>query len=166
MQVFTRVQGGCDNHRCHNKKPRWENRTGDVNDVVPGSDGLRILEFEKKSELRFKLRMRELRFGLGRSKSIFGARRGQTSSLRRGAHVVDSDGKVRIERNCVCLSLLMLKNLKLKKVNKSFVPEPISCFSDSLCLFHVYVSWLYFWMWIYYNNSMQYILDIIGLTLQ
>ncbi len=44
-------------------------------------------------------------------------------------HVVDSDGKVKIERNC--LSLLMSKNLKLKKVIKSFVPEPISCFSDS-----------------------------------
>ena len=29
----------------------------------------------------------------------------------------------------------MSKNLKLKKVNKSFVPEPISCFSDS----YVYV---------------------------
>ena len=25
----------------------------------------------------------------------------------------------------------MSENLKLKKVNKSFVPEPISCFSDS-----------------------------------
>ena len=42
-------------------------------------------------------------------------------------HVVGSDGKVSIERNCG-LSLLMSKNLKLKKVNKSFVPEPISCF--------------------------------------
>ena len=29
--------------------------TGDVNDVMPGSDGLRILEFEKNSELRFGL---------------------------------------------------------------------------------------------------------------
>ena len=31
----------------------------------------------------------------------------------------------------LCLSILMSKNVKLKKVNKSFVPEPISCFSDS-----------------------------------
>ena len=52
--------------------------TGDVNDVMPGSDGLRILEFEKKKEKKS-----ELRFGLGRRKSIFGARRGETSwSLR------------------------------------------------------------------------------------
>ena len=39
-------------------------------------------------------------------------------------HGVDSDGKVRIERNCVSLSLLMPKNLKLKKVIKCFIPEP------------------------------------------
>ena len=39
------------------------------------------------------------------------------------SHVVGSDGKVRIERNCVSLSVLMSKNLKLKKVNKSFVLE-------------------------------------------
>ena len=88
-------------------------------DIMLGSDGLRILEFEKNSELRFDL---------GRSKSIFGARRSQTNSLRRGPHVVGSDGKVSIERNCFSLSLFMSKNLKLKKVNKSFVPEPISCF--------------------------------------
>ena len=38
-----------------------------------------------------------------------------------------SDGKVIIERKCVSLSLSphVEKNLKLKKVIKSFVPEPI-----------------------------------------
>ena len=46
-------------------------------------------------------------------------------------------------RKKLCFSLLMSKNLKLKKVNKSFVPEPISCFSDSLCLFHLFISWSY-----------------------
>ena len=30
----------------------------------------------------------------------------------------------------------MSKNLKLKKVNKSFVPEPISCFSGSYLFEH------------------------------
>ena len=90
--------------------------TGDVNDVIPGSDGLRILEFEKKkkTELRFDARGRKL---------IFGARRGQTTRW-------GSDGKVSRERNC--LSLLMSKNVKPKKVNKSFVPEPkkkvVKCF--------------------------------------
>ena len=43
----------------------------------------------------------------------------------------------------LCLSLLMSKNLKLKKVIKSFVPKPILCFSDSLCLFHIFISWSY-----------------------
>ena len=34
------------------------------------------------------------------------------------------------------LPLLMSKNLKLKKVNKSFIPEPISCISG----FPMYIS--------------------------
>ena len=46
--MFTRVRGGCDNHRCHKKK-QIENMTGDVNDVLPGSDGLRIFGFKKKT---------------------------------------------------------------------------------------------------------------------
>ena len=35
-------------------------------------------------------------------------------------------------RKKLCLSLLMLENLKLKKVIKSFVPEPISCFRNPM----------------------------------
>ena len=98
----------------------------------------------------------ELRFGLGRRKSIFGAPRSQTSSLQRGA----VRGGVRWKsqhRKKLCLSLLMLKNLKLKKVIKSFIPEPkkrvvrILCFripmfyedSMNICLFHVFVFWSY-----------------------
>ena len=46
---------------------------GDVNDVMPGSDGLRILgDFWKKNQLRF---------GPGRSELIFEPRRGQTSGV-------------------------------------------------------------------------------------
>ena len=52
----------------------------------------------------------------------------------------------------------MSKNLKLKKIIKIFVTEPISCFSDScmryehlwtlsvsvwICLFHIFISWSY-----------------------
>ena len=63
-----------------------------------------------------------------------------------------------------CLSLLMSKNLTLKKVNKSFVPEPISYFSDfymgmNICeRFHIRMNMstsrlrilvVYFWTWIY-----------------
>ena len=75
-------------------------------------------------------------------------------------------------RKKLCLSLLMSKNLKLKKVIKSFVPEPkesrqvFRVFSDYLCLwtfvnvlricifrdslgtFHV--SWSYFWTYLCY----------------
>ena len=48
-----------------------------MNDVMHGSDEMRIFGFEKKNELSY---------GLGRSKSIFGDRQGQTSSLRQGLH--------------------------------------------------------------------------------
>ena len=67
----------------------------------------------------------------------------------------------------------MSTNLKLKRVNKSFVPEPkkrvvsVSCFSDSyvyehlwtfsvsvwICLFHEFVSWSYIFEIIYYNTT-------------
>ena len=88
--------------------------TGDVNDVMLGS-AENFGDLKKSSELRLKLRTWEL---------IFGARRGKTSwGLRNVPHVVGSDWKVSIERK-LCLSLLISKNLILKKVNKSFVPEP------------------------------------------
>ena len=70
-----------------------------------------------------------------------------------------SRGGVQTEKSArkeiVSLSLLMSKNLKLKKVIKSFVPEPISCFSNSYmfmnivnvfrigmntCTFHILIS--------------------------
>ena len=88
--------------------------------------------FEKKSSSWY--------LGLGPRKSIFGARWGQTSSLRWcvcGAgvlHVVGFRWKISIEGNCLSLSLALSscrKTCKPKKVNKSFVPEPISSFSDS-----------------------------------
>ena len=75
------------------------------------------------------------------------------------------------EKEIVSLSLVMSKNLKLTKVIKSFVPEPkkkkkresssvlsvfgflymfmniCERFSVSIwkCLFHVFISWSYFW---------------------
>ena len=118
-----------------------------MNDVKPGSDRLRILEFEKNSELRFDARGRKLIF--------------QTSSMQQGA----ARGGVRRKRQHrkkLCLSLLMSKNLKLKKVSKSFVPEPrnsssvLSVFgflyayehneySMNIFLFHIFISWSYFW---------------------
>ena len=64
----------------------------------------------------------------------------------------------------LCLSLLMSENVKLKKVNKSFVPEPrksslFRVFSDSymrtniMNVLFLWISWSYFWTWICYNIS-------------
>ena len=38
----------------------------------------------------------------------------------------------------------MSKNLKLKKVNKSIVPEAISCFSDSYMLMNILRTYVHF----------------------
>ena len=78
--------------------------TGDVNSIMPRSNEQRILEFEKNS---------------------------WDSSLEEGSRFLGSTKCAARFLKKLCLSLLISKNLKLKKVNKSFVPEPISCFSDS-----------------------------------
>ena len=71
VQAFTLMRGGCDNHKCHNKNPRlWD---WGVNDVMPGSDRLRILVIFEKS-LRSDAGQSELTFGLGRSQSSCGLR--------------------------------------------------------------------------------------------
>ena len=121
-----------------------------MNDVMPGSPE-DFGDLKKNSKLRFKAR------GI---KSTFRGRWGETSwGLWNVPRVVESDGKVSIERNFVSLSSCW-ETFKLKKVDKRFVPEPISYFLDSymfmnilwtLCLFHVFISWSYFWTWIYYN---------------
>ena len=69
-------------------------------------------------------------------------------------HVVGSDGKVSIERNCVCFSLLRSKNLKLKKLNKNFVPGPRESSSVSHILrFPMYISHIHVLVlsWICYS---------------
>ena len=69
---------------------------------------------------------------------IFGACQGQTSSLRQGAAWGGVWWKSQHKKKLrLSLSLLMSKTLKLKKVNKSFVPEPISCFSDSYMFMNI-----------------------------
>ena len=57
----------------------------------------------------FAKKVSELSFSVRRRRLTFGARRDQTSSLRRVPNVVGADGKVSIER--LCISLLMSKNL-------------------------------------------------------
>ena len=86
-----------------------------MNDVMLGSDGLRILEFEKKT-FSWDLTLEE---------------ESEFSELTEARpvvcgwvpHVVGSDGEWQHSKK-LYLSLLMSENLKLKKVNKSFVPEP------------------------------------------
>ena len=75
--------------------------------------------------------------------------------------MVGSDGKVSIVRSCVCVSLflLMSKNPKLKRVIKSFVPEPkkrvvsVSCFSDSYMFMNICERFPYPYEYVYITSS-------------
>ena len=87
-----------------------------------------------------------------------GSHRGQTSSLRRGA----TRGGVRWKshhRKKLCLSLLMSKNLKLKKVIKSFVPEPKK--EDRKCFVFFGFLCIRVWtLWTFY--ACEYLVRIFG----
>ena len=88
---------------------------------MPGSDELKILGFEKKTACGDWSLEEGSRF-------LVSPRRDQLGVYEMCRAFV---------QEIVCLSLLMSKNLKLKKVNKSFVPEPkesrqvFRVFSDS-----------------------------------
>ena len=56
-------------------------------------------------------------------------------------------------RKKLCLSLLMSKSLKLKKVIKSFVPEPILCFSDSYMFMNLCERFPYPYEYVYFTCS-------------
>ena len=45
----------------------------------------------------------------------------------------------------------MSKNLKLKNVIKSFVPEPISCFSDSYMFMNICERFPYLYEYVYFT---------------
>ena len=47
----------------------------------------------------------------------------------------------------------MSKNLKPKKVNKSFLPEPISCFSDSYMGMNICERFPYLYEYVYFTYS-------------
>ena len=128
---------------------------------MPWSDGRRILEFEKKT----------VSWDLGSDEASRFSELAEARPVVCGGvpHVVGVKWKSQ-HRKKLCLSLLMLENLKLKKVNKSFIPEPkkrivsVSCFSNSfvyehlwmfsvsvwICLFQVILYWI-FWC-IYYSS--------------
>ena len=141
-QVFTHVRRGCVIQRCQNENPRWELRSGDVNDVMHQKRGQRIWGIWEKAVSWVPASERESwDSDLGeawRLCALQAPRVGWVDSWR---------CKSSQHRKIVCVSLSSCqKTFKLKNVNKSFVPEPIlwmSCISDSLCLFHTSIHYGY-----------------------
>ena len=169
-QVLTLARGGCDNDRCHNKKKTDRKWDGDVNDVMSGSDVLGILVIKKKA-VSWDLTLDETSWDsdLGEASPVmdYGMAAhllGQwveiqlwawpvQLGLRDAPRVVGSDGTVSIVK-IVCLSLLVSKNLKVKKlINVSYLnKESRQCFAGFLCIWTIYrsvyftlfISWSYF----------------------
>ena len=107
-----------------------------VNDVMPGSEGLGILGIFFKKAVSWDLSLGEASWDsdLGETSPVvvYGMRRAFVGSVswdwtlgrrvQQGIWLKDDVGTVSIVR-IVCLSLLLSNKLKVKKVNKRFVPE-------------------------------------------
>ena len=117
VQVFRRPWGGCDNQRCHNKTPRLEMKPWTW--IMSCPEALRILEFEKRT-VSWDSSLEE------GSRFLVSPRRDLLESTKCAAHGGVRWKSQHSKKVCVSLSLLVSKNLKLKKVIKSFVPEPMS----------------------------------------
>ena len=108
-------------------KPQIEMRPGGVNDVTHLKLGLRILGIWEKQRV-------EIRTWAGTDDFVRYGRRALIG-LR-----ADDVKAVSIERLCVSLSSCR-KTFKLKKMNKNFLPEPISRFRIPI---YVYENYVYF----------------------
>ena len=135
---------------------------GDVNDVMPGSDGLGFLVILNKSS--------ELRFGLGRSELIFGPGWGRSSYELRGAHArclsqwVESWRWTNSQHRKIQSLSPRVENRNLKKVIKvSYLNQKrvvsVSCFSDS-CAYEHSMNILCIWIfWPYATQLFIYSCD-------
>ena len=125
VQVFTHTRWGCDNHRCHNNPPpdrkcdwgcewrharkRWAEDFGIWKKTKTVSWDLDLDEASWFSEL-------------AKARSVW-VDELPAHWLSQWVQSWQCTNSQHSKKLCVSLSLLMSENLKLKKVNKSFVPE-------------------------------------------
>ena len=121
--MFTWAWRGCVIQRCQNKNPRFELKPGNASDVTHRKRRLGIWGFEKKQLVEFLPPNERVEIQSWVRPDEF-VRYG-----RRALVGLRADDVKAVNRERLCLSLSSCrKTFKLKKVNKSFVPEPISCF--------------------------------------
>ena len=125
--VFTLVRGGCDNHWCHYKNPRWE-MDWDVNDVMSWSDRLGILVIFEKKQLVETKRV-DIWAGWGQSSWGYGMHRALL-------------GEMKSQHSKNCNSLSSCKQPKSQEGNKSFEPEVkhVVSVSGFICMWTFYIS--------------------------
>ena len=150
VQAFTCAWGRCDNHKYHNKNPREEIGLGMWMTSCPEAMGWGFWDLKRNSwdldsdEASWFLELAE-----ARAVWVYGMPARWLSQWVKSWRCTNSQHSKKL-----CVSLLMSENLKLNKVNKSFVPEPISCFSDSYTRMNIinvlcmWISWSYFWPYI------------------
>ena len=169
------MRGGWDNHRCHNKKPRYDIGVGMWMMSCPEEMGWGFRDLKKKT-VSWVLDLDGVSWfsEIAEAKPVwvYGMPARWLSQWVERWQCTNSQHSKKL-----FFSLPISENLKLKKVNKSFVPEPISCFSDSyayaykhyehsmnLRTFHVFVDYDYvtapFWR---VGGSYSYARDAIDL---
>ena len=135
------------------QNPQIENGAGDVNDVMPRSDGLGFFVILNKSS--------ELRFGLGRSDLIFGPGWGWSIYELRDARArwlskwVESWRWTNSQHRKIVSLSPCVENLNLKKViTVSYLNQKrvvsVSCFSDSYAYHEHYER---FYLYAYFTYS-------------
>ena len=131
VQVFMCTRGRCDNHRCHNKDPREEMGPGTWMTACPEAMGWGFSNLKKTVSWDLDLNKASWFFGPGWGWSSYELRDAHACWLSQWDEswwcTNSQHGKK------LCLSLFMSKNLKLKKVIKSFEPE----LKESRQVFHV-----------------------------
>ena len=123
MHVFTHVRGGCDNHRCHDKKPRKEVGLGcERRHARKWWAGI-LGDFEKKQLVEIWSWTRRVQFGSTGCAARCWVRWNSQHS-----------------KNCVSLSSCWKP--KSQEGNKSFVPElpRVVSVSGFLCIWTFYIS--------------------------
>ena len=108
---------------------------GDVSDVTHHKRGLRILGFEKKQGVEFLPPNERVEIQTWARPNDF-VRYGRCALVGLRADDVKA---VSIKRVCLSLSSCW-KTFKLKKVNKSFIPEPISCFQIPIYVYEHFMN--------------------------
>ena len=156
MQVFKLARGGCDNHECHNRNPRWEIRLGGWMTSCLEAMGWEFWWFLRKA-VSWDLNLGEASpvEGYGWAARLLGqwVEIGLWAGQFSWGLTEERCRNSQHSKKCISLSLSSCRKTKSQKVNKRFVPElkKVDSVSGFLCIWTFYVS-------VYFTHSYMYML--------